>query len=97
MNNINQLQSMNQYFAGASRFRIHIYLDAAAFTQYVCDNNTWANFADTTRRVTKCVYDSATYDNLVDVMAWSPIWQGLYGEYACPATNLATVQGLDYA
>lgn len=92
-----QLQSYNQYFAGSSKFRIHIFLDSANFTQYICDANIWTALATAQWRVTRCIYDDAIYTNLLDVMAGSPVWQNLYGEYSCPATNLATVQALDYA
>lgn len=92
-----QLQQYNQYFAGSSRARVHVFLDSVNFTQYVCDTNTDTALSDPYWRVTKCVYDSATYDNLVDVTVASPVWRVEYWEYVCLATNLATVQALTYA
>ena len=97
MANTSVLQQSNQYMAWTSKFRIHIYLDALNFTQYVCDADPTTPLTSPQRRVTKTVYDDAVYSNLVDVTQGSPVGTNQYGEYTCLATNLATVQALSYA
>lgn len=90
--------AQNMIISGGKGPKAICYYDIGANTVYYCDTQFCFNLkTEKVRRVQKVVYDTPTFDNVVEyTFARDPVYDPEWWSFNYTADSLSTVQALQY-